>query len=81
MVALVDVRRLTPRTDAVLADPRLAAAERRLGRPIVLSAVHRAQDQARAGEIDPSAVAGSAAAMLPARRASRLDPARVLRET
>ena len=30
MVALVDVRRLTPRTDAVLADPRLAAAERLL---------------------------------------------------
>ena len=73
MVALVDVRRLTPRTDAVLADPRLAAAERRLGRPIVLSAVHRAQDQARAGEIDPSAVAGSAAAMLPA-MATTLTP-------
>ena len=43
MVALVDVRRLTPRTDAVLADPRLAAAEHRLGRAIVLSAVRRAQ--------------------------------------
>ena len=73
MVALVDVRRLTPRTDAVLADPRLAAAERRLGRPIVLSAVRRAQDQARAGEIDPSAVADSAAAMLPA-MATTLTP-------
>ncbi len=55
MVALVDVRRLTPRTDAVLADPRLAAAEQRLGRAIVLSAVRRAQDLARAGEIDPAA--------------------------
>jgi L-seryl-tRNA(Ser) seleniumtransferase len=66
MVALVDVRRLTPRTDAVLADPRLAAAERRLGRPIVLSAVRRAQDQARAGEIDPATVADAAAAALPA---------------
>jgi L-seryl-tRNA(Ser) seleniumtransferase len=65
MVALVDVRRLTPRTDAVLADPRLAAAEQRLGRAIVLSAVRRAQDQARAGEIDPAAVADTAADALP----------------
>jgi L-seryl-tRNA(Ser) seleniumtransferase len=65
MVALVDVRRLTPRTDAVLADPRLAAAEQRLGRAIVLSAVRQAQDSARAGEIDPSAVADAAAAALP----------------
>ena len=65
MVALVDVRRLTPRTDAVLADPRLVAAEQRLGRAIVLSAVRRAQDRARAGEIDPVAVADTAAASLP----------------
>ena len=56
MVAHVDVSRLTPRTDAELADPRLAAAEQRLGRPIVLNAVRRAQDQARSGEIDPSSV-------------------------
>src|SRR5215469_5735070 len=66
MVALVDVRRLTPRTDAILADPRLAAAERRLGRPIVMSAVRDAQDEARAGQIDPSAVADRAAESLPA---------------
>jgi L-seryl-tRNA(Ser) seleniumtransferase len=65
MVALVDVRRLTPRTDAVLADPRLVAAEQRLGRAIVLTAVRRAQDRARAGEIDPVAVADAAAASLP----------------
>ena len=65
MVALVDVRRLTPRTDAVLADPRLVAAEQRLGRAIVLSAVRRAQDRARAGEIDPAAVADTAAGALP----------------
>jgi L-seryl-tRNA(Ser) seleniumtransferase len=73
MVALVDVRRLTPRTDVVMADPRLAAAERRLGRPIVLSAVRDAQDRARAGEIDPSAVADRAAESLPA-LASTLTP-------
>jgi L-seryl-tRNA(Ser) seleniumtransferase len=65
MVAHVDVRRLTPRTDAVLADPRLAAAQQRLGRAIVLSAVRGAQDRARAGEIDPDAVADAAAESLP----------------
>ena len=66
MVALVDVRRLTPRTDAVLADPRLAAAEHRLGRAIVLSAVRRAQDLARTGAIEPGAVPDAAAESLPA---------------
>lgn len=65
MVALVDVRRLTPRTDTVLADPRLVAAEQRLGRAIVLSAVRRAQERARAGEIDPATVADAAADTLP----------------
>jgi L-seryl-tRNA(Ser) seleniumtransferase len=73
MVALVDVRRLTPRTDAVLADPRLAAAERRLGRPIVLAAVRRAQDRARSGEIEPGEVADAAFDGLPA-LASSLTP-------
>jgi len=66
MVTLVDVRRLTPRTDAVLADPRLAAAEHRLGRAIVLSAVRRAQDLARTGAIEPGAVPDAAAESLPA---------------
>ncbi|HKD89193.1 MAG TPA: L-seryl-tRNA(Sec) selenium transferase [Streptosporangiaceae bacterium] len=62
----MDVRRLTPRTDAVLADPRLAAAEHRLGRAIVLSAVRRAQDLARSGQIEPAAVPDAAAESLPA---------------
>jgi L-seryl-tRNA(Ser) seleniumtransferase len=70
MVALVDVRRLIPRTDTVLADPRLAGAQERLGRPIVLAAVRRAQEQARAGGIGPGDVAGAAAAGLPAVAAS-----------
>ena len=70
MVALVDIRRMTPRTDAVLADPRLAAAERRLGRAIVLAAVRTAQNRARAGEIDPSSVADVAAESLPTRAAT-----------
>jgi L-seryl-tRNA(Ser) seleniumtransferase len=70
MVALVDVRRLIPRTDAVLADERLAGAQQRLGRPLVLAAVRHAQDQARAGEIEPGAVADAAVAALPAGAAS-----------
>ena len=65
MVAIVDVRRLTPRTDTVLADPRLAAAQQRLGRAIVLAAVRRAQDRARMGEIAAGAVADAAADALP----------------
>jgi L-seryl-tRNA(Ser) seleniumtransferase len=65
MVAIVDVRRLTPRTDAVLADPRLTAAQQRLGREIVLAAVRRAQDRARTGEIAAGAVADAAADALP----------------
>jgi L-seryl-tRNA(Ser) seleniumtransferase len=73
MVALVDVRRLIPRTDAVLADPRLAGAEQRLGRPIVLAAVRQAQDRARAGDIEPGAVADTAVSDLP-RSAASLTP-------
>ena len=65
MVALVDVRRLTPRTDAVLADPRLSAAQQRLGRGIVIAAVRQAQERARAGEIPPESVADEAVADLP----------------
>jgi L-seryl-tRNA(Ser) seleniumtransferase len=66
MVALVDVRRLIPRTDAVLADERLAGAQERLGRPLVLAAVRSAQERARSGEIAPGAVADTAVAALPA---------------
>jgi L-seryl-tRNA(Ser) seleniumtransferase len=65
MVTLVDARRLIPRTDAVLSDPRLIAAEQRLGRQIVLTAVRRAQEQARTGEIAPAAVTDTAAGSLP----------------
>ena len=64
MVTLVDVRRLVPRTDAVLADPRLAAAEQRLGRPLVIGAVRRAQQEARCGAIAPAEVPDAAVAAL-----------------
>jgi L-seryl-tRNA(Ser) seleniumtransferase len=66
MVTLVDPRRLVPRTDLVLTDPRLAAAQRRLGRGRVLAAVRTAQDQARSGTIAPGDVADEAVAALPA---------------
>ena len=57
----------------MLADPRLAAAEQRLGRPLVKAAVSRAQQQAREGEISPEAVADAAVAGLP-RSAASLAP-------
>jgi len=65
MVAVVDVRRLVPRTDAVLADPRLAAAEQRLGRALVLAAVRQAQQEARCGSISAAEVPDAALAALP----------------
>ncbi len=55
-----------PRTDLVLADSRLAAAERRLGRALVKAAVGRAQQRARDGQITPEEVADAAVAELPA---------------
>jgi len=65
MVTSVDGRRFVPRTDTVLADPRLAAAIERLGRARVKEAVARAQQQARSGQISPDAVADVAVAGLP----------------
>jgi L-seryl-tRNA(Ser) seleniumtransferase len=59
-----------PRTDAVLADPRLVAAAAELGREMVKSAVGLAQEQARGGQIEPAAVADVAVAALPARATS-----------
>ncbi|WP_433506440.1 L-seryl-tRNA(Sec) selenium transferase [Pseudonocardia halophobica] len=68
-----DPRRAVPRTDAVLADPRLAEAIHRLGRALVKRAVVDAQQQARAGAIPPAEVAEAALAALP-RTATRLRP-------
>ena len=66
----MDSRRLVPRTDAVLADPRLSEAARRLGRARVKAAVAAAQQRARDGRISPDEVADEAAAALPAHAAS-----------
>ena len=69
-VTSVDSRRLVPRTDALLADPRLAAAARRLGKARVKAAVIAAQQRAREGRIPPAQVADAAVAALPAHAAS-----------
>ena len=62
-----DPRRQVPRTDAILADPRLAAAVERLGRDVVNAAVVVAQEAARRGDIAPDAVADLAVSALPSR--------------
>ncbi len=61
----MDPRRRVPRTDTLLADPRLAGAVRRLGRALVKQAVGEAQERARRGEIRPEQVADAAVAALP----------------
>jgi L-seryl-tRNA(Ser) seleniumtransferase len=61
----VDPRRQVPRTDVVLADPRLVAAREQLGPALVKTAVTLAQDLARSGAISPDDVADAAAAALP----------------
>jgi len=60
-----DPRRLVPRTDTVLGDPRLVDAVGRMGTGTVKEAIRRAQERARRGEIAPDAVADAAVADLP----------------
>jgi L-seryl-tRNA(Ser) seleniumtransferase len=60
-----DHRRQVPRTDAVLADPRIAAAAVRLGKPLVKQAVTAAQQRAREGALPPDDVVDAALAALP----------------
>jgi len=60
-----DARSTVPRTDLVLADPRLTEATERLGSTTVKAAVHEAQDRARRGDIAAAAVADAAVAALP----------------
>ncbi|GAA2799820.1 L-seryl-tRNA(Sec) selenium transferase [Crossiella cryophila] len=70
---MTDPRRHIPRTDALLADPELAAAAHTLGRDTVKAAITRAQDLARSGRISPGEVAAHALAALPG-TASSLRP-------
>jgi L-seryl-tRNA(Ser) seleniumtransferase len=60
-------RRAVPRTDVVLADPRLVRAAVVLGPQVVKDAVRTAQDQARSGALAPGAVADAAVGLLPTR--------------
>ncbi len=62
--------RKIPRTDQLLDDPRMRAAERRVGRDLVKAAITRAQEKARNAEITPDEVADAAAAELPVTAAS-----------
>ncbi|MCW2833734.1 MAG: selA [Nocardioides sp.] len=61
-----DPRRSTPRTDTVLADPRLRQASDRLGSALVKAVVADALDRCRAGLVPPGSVADAAVAALPA---------------
>lgn len=67
-----DPRRRIPRTDALLAEPRLAKAADTLGRDLVKAAVVAAQDRARAGKLAPSDVAEAALTALPPTASSLL---------
>jgi len=60
-----DPRRQVPRTDALLAEPRLAAAAERLGRELVKAAVQEVQERIRAGELRPEDAAGAVLEQLP----------------
>jgi L-seryl-tRNA(Ser) seleniumtransferase len=68
-----DPRRQVPRTDTLLADPRLAAAGERLGRSLVKGAVQQVQQRIRAGELAPPDAVGAVLAALPG-TASSLQP-------
>lgn len=68
-----DPRRAIPRTDAVLAEPRIAKAAGALGRDLVKTVVNDVQQAARAGEIAPDDVVDAVLARLPA-TASSLRP-------
>ena len=60
-----DPRRSTPRTDQVLADPRLRAAAARLGSALVKHAVADALERCRAGVLPPEQVVDVAVDLLP----------------
>jgi L-seryl-tRNA(Ser) seleniumtransferase len=60
-----DVRRGVPRTDTLLADPRLSEHLQRLGRGRVKASVARAQQRVRDGELEASDVVTAVLADLP----------------
>ncbi|EHR51426.1 seryl-tRNA(Sec) selenium transferase [Saccharomonospora marina XMU15] len=62
---MTDPRRHIPRTDTLLAEPRLAKAAQQLGTDLVKEVISAAQQCARRGDIAPAEVAERALAMLP----------------
>jgi L-seryl-tRNA(Ser) seleniumtransferase len=62
---VTDQRRSTPRTDAVLADPRIREASRRVGERLVKRAVREALERCRVGDISPAEVADAAVELVP----------------
>src|SRR3954453_8117642 len=68
-----DPRRHVPRTDTLLADPRLAEAGQRLGRGLVKDVVQRVQQRVRDGEVAPPDAVDAVLAALP-ETASSLQP-------
>jgi L-seryl-tRNA(Ser) seleniumtransferase len=60
-----DPRRRVPRTDAVLADPRIVGAVARLGPSIVKSAIVAAQQDVRDGRTEPGRIIDAVVAGLP----------------
>jgi L-seryl-tRNA(Ser) seleniumtransferase len=65
-----DPRRSVPRTDALLAEPPLQAAEARLGRALVKHAITRVQERIRAGELPAGDAVDAVLEALPATAAS-----------
>ncbi|MGW0809218.1 L-seryl-tRNA(Sec) selenium transferase [Nonomuraea sp. NPDC002799] len=61
----MDRRSSVPRTDVMLAEPRLAAAQQALGRDLVKAAVANAQQRVREGSTDPGDAVDAALAFLP----------------
>ncbi len=68
-----DPRRAVPQTDSVLADPRLASAQLRLGRARVRDAVHASQGRVRTGSLPPEHLIDDVLRDLPS-RATSLTP-------
>ncbi len=61
-----DPRRAVPRTDALLGDPLVQAAEERLGRSLVKDAVQQVQGRIRAGELAATEAVAAVLDALPA---------------
>ncbi|WP_163509632.1 L-seryl-tRNA(Sec) selenium transferase [Fodinicola acaciae] len=70
---MTDARRQIPRTDMLLADPRLVAAAERIGYQLVKTAVAAAQQAARDGTIAPESIVDTVVRSLP-ERATSLRP-------